>query len=101
MTSFLFLGFLIGMRHALEADHLAAVATITTQQHSTNASIRHGLIWGLGHTTTLFLFSSVIIWMDTVVPEKLAQQLEMAVGVMLILLGSVFTALYEATRQAP
>ena len=87
MTSLLFLGFLIGMRHALEADHLAAVAAITSQQHSTRASIKHGLVWGLGHTTTLFLFSSLVIWMDTIVPEEMAHMLEMAVGFMLIALG--------------
>lgn len=87
MTSLLFLGFLIGMRHALEADHLAAVAAISTQQNSIHSSIRHGLVWGLGHTTTLFLFSSLVIWMDTIVPEEMATMLEMAVGFMLIALG--------------
>lgn len=87
MTSLLFLGFLIGMRHALEADHLAAVAAITSQLHSTRASIKHGLVWGLGHTTTLFLFSSLVIWMDTIVPEEMAVLLETAVGIMLVALG--------------
>lgn len=87
MTSLLFLGFLIGMRHALEADHLAAVAAISTQQNSIHSSIKHGLVWGLGHTTTLFLFSSLVIWMDTIVPEDMAIMLEMAVGFMLIALG--------------
>lgn len=87
MSSLLFLGFLIGMRHALEADHLAAVAAISTQQNSLRSSIKHGLVWGLGHTTTLFLFSSVVIWMDTIVPEDMAIMLEMAVGFMLIALG--------------
>lgn len=88
MTSLLLLGFMIGMRHALDADHLAAVAAITTQQNnSIHSSIKHGLVWGLGHTITLFLFGSVVIWMDTVVPERLTHMLEMAVGIMLIALG--------------
>ena len=87
MTSLLLLGFLIGMRHALDADHLAAVASITTQQYSIKSSIKHGAVWGLGHTTTLFLFGSLVIWMDTMVPEQLATYLEMAVGLMLIALG--------------
>lgn len=87
MISLLGLGFLIGMRHALDADHLAAVAAISTRQKSIRATIRHGAVWGLGHTTTLFLFGSVVIWMDSVVPERLAIYLELAVGVMLILLG--------------
>ncbi len=87
MTSLLFLGFLIGMRHALDADHLAAVATIASQQQSIKSTIRHGAAWGLGHTITLFLFGSLVILMDTVIPQQLAAFLEMAVGVMLIALG--------------
>lgn len=88
MSSLLLLGFMIGMRHALEADHLAAVAAITTQQNnSIRSSIRHGLAWGLGHTITLFLFGSVVIWMDTIIPQQLANYLQIAVGLMLILLG--------------
>ncbi len=87
MTSLLFLGFLIGMRHALDADHLAAVAAISSQQNSIKSTIRHGAVWGLGHTTTLFLFGSIVIWMDSIVPQQLASYLEMAVGFMLIFLG--------------
>lgn len=87
MTSLLLLGFLIGMRHAMDADHLAAVATIATEQYSLRSSITHGLVWGLGHTSTLLLFGSVVIWADTAIPEQLAGLLEMAVGVMLVLLG--------------
>ena len=87
MTSLLFLGFLIGMRHALDADHLAAVAAISTRQNSVRSTIRHGAVWGLGHTITLFLFGSAVIWMDTLMPEILAHYLEMAVGFMLIALG--------------
>ena len=87
MISLLVLGFLIGMRHALDADHLAAVAAISAQQKSIRGTIKHGAVWGLGHTTTLFLFGSVVIWMDTVIPEQMALYLEVAVGFMLIALG--------------
>jgi ABC-type nickel/cobalt efflux system permease component RcnA len=87
VISLLGLGFLIGMRHALDADHLAAVAAISTRQNSIRSTIRHGAVWGLGHTTTLFLFGSLVIWMDSLVPRQLAFYLEMAVGLMLILLG--------------
>lgn len=87
MTSLL-LGFFIGMRHAMEADHLAAVASIATRHdHSLRAGIRHGLVWGLGHTITLFLFGSIVIWMDTLISEQVAGYLELAVGFMLLLLG--------------
>ena len=87
MISILLLSLLIGMRHALEADHLAAVASISAQTNSIKASIKHGAVWGLGHTTTLFLFGSIAIWMDTIVPEEMAYRLEFAVGIMLVILG--------------
>lgn len=87
MSSLLVLGFLIGIRHALDADHLAAVAAISTQQNSIKSTIKHGIVWGLGHTTTLFFFGSIVIWMDTVISQQLALYLEMAVGFMLIALG--------------
>jgi ABC-type nickel/cobalt efflux system permease component RcnA len=87
MTTLLLFGFLIGMRHALEADHLAAVAAISTKEHSLRASIKHGAIWGIGHTSTLFLFGSIVIFMNAVISEKMADRLEFAVGIMLILLG--------------
>ena len=87
MLSLLFLGFLIGIRHALDADHLAAVAAISTQQSTIRDTIKHGAVWGVGHTTTLFLFGSLVIWMDTLVPETLVHALEFTVGLMLIALG--------------
>jgi hypothetical protein len=88
MMSLLLLGFLIGMRHALEADHVAAVASLATRSPSVAHAVKQGAFWGLGHTLTLFIFGSIVIWMDTVMPEKLAQGLELAVGVMLIFLGA-------------
>lgn len=82
------LGLLLGMRHALEADHLAAVATLASRSQGTRHAVMQGIAWGLGHTVTLFLACSVVLFLDTVVPERLAQGLEAAVGAMLILLGA-------------
>ena len=87
MITLLLLGFLIGMRHALEADHVAAVASLATRSRSIGETVRHGAVWGIGHTLTLFLFGSLVIWMDGVMPEQLARWLELAVGIMLIILG--------------
>jgi len=84
----LLLGLLIGMRHALEADHVAAVVSLTKQKHSLSYTIKQGAVWGIGHTITLFLFGSIVIFMDTVIPEHLASRLEIAVGVMLVILGA-------------
>lgn len=88
MSEILILGFLIGMRHALEADHIAAVASLATRTHSIRQAVFQGTIWGLGHTITLFLVCSAVLLLETAVPGDLAQGLEMAVGVMLILLGT-------------
>lgn len=87
MESLLLFGLLIGMRHAMEADHLAAVASLVSRRQSLVETLRQGGAWGLGHTLTLFLFGSVVIFMDTVMPERLAAGLELAVGFMLVLLG--------------
>ena len=80
-------GFLVGMRHALEADHAAAVATLATKSQSISHTIKQGVVWGLGHTLTLILFSSLIFLLESVVPERLAQGLEYLVGCMLVGLG--------------
>ena len=85
--SVLLLGFLIGMRHALESDHLAAVAALATRAESVRRTMRLGMTWGVGHTVTLFLLGSVVLLVDGVVPERFANGLEFAVGVMLIFLG--------------
>lgn len=81
------LGFMIGMKHALEADHIAAVASLAAGNRSVNETTKLGLAWGLGHTVTLFLVGSVVLLADTVVPETLAHMLEFAVGIMLTVLG--------------
>ena len=88
MTTLLVLGFLLGMRHALEADHVAAVASLATGARSMGETVRQGAAWGLGHTLTLFLFGSAVILMDSVMPQRLANALEFAVGLMLIVLGA-------------
>ena len=59
--SLLLLGFLIGMRHALEADHLAAVAALATGAHSVKHIVGQGAVWGLGHSFSLFLFGGVVV----------------------------------------
>jgi ABC-type nickel/cobalt efflux system permease component RcnA len=83
----LLFGLVMGMRHALEVDHVAAVATLATRTRSLGQAVSQGMVWGLGHTLTLFLFGGAVLWMDRLVPERLAGWLEAAVGVMLIGLG--------------
>ena len=88
MASFLILGFLIGMSHALEADHLAAVGALATSGRPSPKKLAFlGASWGLGHTTTLFLLSSLVLVFGYVLSARLAAGMEFAVGAMLIVLG--------------
>ena len=88
MESFLVLGFLIGMAHALEADHLAAVGTLATSgKHSPRRMFSLGASWGLGHTVTLFVMCAAVVLFGYVLTERMSAGLELTVGVMLVLLG--------------
>ncbi len=87
MTTLLLLGFFIGMRHAMEADHVAAVASLSTRSGFLGQAVKQGTVWGIGHTITLFAVGTIVLLIDTVVPERLALGLEFAVGIMLVILG--------------
>jgi hypothetical protein len=87
MFGILGLGFLLGMQHALEADHIAAVSSIAARRTDIGDIVRHGLTWGLGHTLTLFVFAGAAILLGHAIPEQLARPLETAVGIMLVGLG--------------
>src|ERR1700741_3200442 len=87
MFAILSLGFLLGMQHALEADHIAAVSSIAARRSDVGDIVKHGLTWGLGHSLTLFAFAGAAIVLGWAIPDTLAQPLEGAVGVMLVALG--------------
>src|SRR4029453_6545778 len=88
MFGILGLGFLLGMQHALEADHIAAVSSIAARRSDVADIVRHGLTWGLGHTLTLFIFAGAAILLGHAIPATLARPIEAAVGLMLIGLGA-------------
>ena len=88
MFGILGLGFLLGMQHALEADHIAAVSSIAARRTQIGDIVRHGLTWGLGHTLTLFAFAGAAILLGRAIPETIARPIETAVGVMLVGLGA-------------
>ena len=88
MEGFLALGFLVGMQHALEADHLAAVGAMATNQPASKRGLAlRGAVWGLGHTITLFAICAAVILLGMTLTERTAAALEFGVGVMLVLLG--------------
>src|SRR6202030_2205713 len=88
MFGILGLGFLLGMQHALEADHIAAVSSIAARRSHVGDIVKHGLTWGLGHTLSLFAFAGFAILLGQALPEDFARPLETAVGFMLVGLGA-------------
>lgn len=81
------LGFLLGMRHATDADHVVAVSTIVSRERSLSSAAGIGAMWGLGHTFPVVMVGSAYILLRAVIPPRLVLALEMGVAVMLILLG--------------
>lgn len=81
------LGFILGLKHALDADHIVAVSTIVSQTKSLKKSSLLGAIWGMGHTTTLFLVGLAILGFKLTLPYKLALSFEFLVGIILVILG--------------
>lgn len=83
----LILGFVLGMRHATDPDHVIAVMTIVTRQRGIAKAGVIGALWGMGHTLTIFLVGAAIILFKVAIPPRLGLSMEFAVGLMLILLG--------------
>ncbi len=88
LITLLSLGFILGLKHALDVDHVVAVSTIVSQTKSLKKSSLSGAIWGLGHTTTLFLVGLLILGLKLVLPEKLALSFEFLIGIVLVVLGT-------------
>jgi len=87
MLATIALGFLLGMRHATDADHVVAVATIVARKRSLRPAAAVGALWGVGHAVTLLLAGSALLLFNLAVPPAAARLLEAGVGVMLMLLG--------------
>lgn len=88
LPTILALGIVFGMLHALEADHLAAVATLVARERSLAGTLRQGVAWGVGHTLTLLAFGGAVLLLGAAISEQTAHWLEAVVGVMLVVLGA-------------
>src|SRR5258708_23321621 len=100
LASLLFLGFSLGMRHATDADHIIAIATIVSRERTLRGAAMIGAAWGAGHTLTILAVGSAIILFGIVIPPRLGLAMEFAVGVMLILLGIVtLTGMGQVLRE--
>ena len=81
------LGLLLGMRHALEPDHLAAVSTLVTEENDPRSGLWLGAYWGLGHTLALLAMGGVLALFRTTLSTRLTTTFELGVSVMLLFLG--------------
>lgn len=90
LLSILGIGFLLGMRHATDPDHVVAITTIVSQQRSLGRAARTGILWGVGHTGTIVIVGGAIVLLKlqlSLIPPQVGLSLEFAVAVMLIVLG--------------
>lgn len=85
--SLLAFGALVGMQHALEADHLAAVAALSADPSSRRSLVLRGAWWGFGHTIALFAICGTVLLLGFSLAEGLEAALEFAVGIMVAALG--------------
>jgi high-affinity nickel permease len=83
----LMIGFLLGMRHATDPDHVIAVSTIVSRERSLPRAGFIGILWGFGHTLTIAIVGTAIILFGAVIPPRAGLTMEFSVGLMLILLG--------------
>ena len=87
LTSLLGLGFILGLKHTFDPDHIDAVSTIVSQTRNLRKSLLQGLAWGIGHTATLLLAGSLILFLKVTIPPMLTLVFELLVGAVLIILG--------------
>lgn len=81
------IGFVLGLRHATDADHLAAVSTIVSEKKDLFTASLVGGLWGVGHTLSLFAVGLVVILLKLQISKSVEAMLEACVGVMLVILG--------------
>jgi len=95
----LIFGLLVGMQHALEADHLAAVAAMSAGRTSRRALVLRGGCWGIGHTLTLLFICGMLLILGGTISPHTQALLEFSVGIMVMLLGA--NVLFKLRRQRP
>lgn len=81
------LGFVLGMRHATDADHIAAIGTIVAGGRSTRRAALVGAAWGVGHSASVLLVGGALVLLRLPMPTRVAMALEFGAALMIIGLG--------------
>jgi len=82
-------GFIWGLHHALDPDHLVAVSTIVSEHKSVSRSSLVGTFWGIGHTSSLLMISLIVLLLRSSIPNNIARWMEAPVAIMLVVLGII------------
>ena len=88
VDSLVALGFVLGLRHALDADHLVAISTIVTERRSLLSASLVGAFWGFGHTLALLIAGVGVLLLRFEMTDRMAHGFELCVGIMLVVLGA-------------
>ncbi len=91
------LGFLLGLTHALDADHVAAVGTLVSETAGLRKSSLLGASWGVGHSASLLAAGLLVLGLRLAIPPRLSAAAEFAVGLMLVGLG--VRAIWNVLRE--
>ena len=84
MLTVLVLGLLVGMRHSLEADHLAAVTTLASRSASWRDRIKVAAVWGGGHAASLTILGGILVALGASLPDRVARGFELAAGLVVL-----------------
>jgi ABC-type nickel/cobalt efflux system permease component RcnA len=91
------LGFLLGLTHALDADHVAAVGTLVSESRGLRRSSLLGASWGIGHSLSLLVAGLLVLGLRFTIPPRFSAAAELAVGLMLVGLGA--RAIWKVLRE--
>jgi high-affinity nickel-transport protein len=94
-------GFLLGLRHATDADHVVAVTAIVARERALRRAAWIGVLWGVGHSVTLFVLGGILIAFRLTMPPRLGLALELGVAIMLVALGFLTLRAPGAAGDAP
>ena len=87
-TAAISLGLVVGVRHAFEPDHLAAVSTLVSGARTSRSAVSLGMLWGVGHTIALLVVGIVLVALDGMLPARVSTMFELVVAAMLVVLGA-------------
>ena len=91
----------LGFAHSLDPDHVVAVSTLLCNNKSIRKSITSATVWGVGHSTVLFIIGLLVLTLSVVIPQSVLKLFDSAAGVLLIILGALVIRPLIAERIRP